>query len=203
MSFLNSNPEPLNYHEIPCKVGLIEISYNNFTSLSFPAKEAAVKISSILYYVIAVVLIFYMMTVALPFLRNLAPGLLLFYALFPVLFLMLSHYSPREIFRAFQLAGRKSTGTQEEYKNSRLLFTTAQNMFIGIMLLGLVVLLVWFLASGPQNRQIAHPVSIMVMFIFWPLMFILLLCLPFRSALTKHINRLDHSVPENNSGLQK
>ena len=162
------------------------------------------KISSILYYVIAIVLVFYMMSVALPFLGNLAPGLLLFYALFPVLFLLLSHYSPREIFRAFHLAGRKSSGTQEEYRNSRLFFSTAQNMFIGIMLLGVVVLLIWFLASGPQNRQIAHPVSIMVMFFFWPLLFILLICLPYRSALTKHINRLEHySLPEKNSDFQE
>lgn len=148
--------------------------------------------TTIIYFVIAIVLLFYFMSLALPFLKNLLPGLKLFYVIFPVLLILLTHYSPMEIFRAFKLAGRKSQGSKAEYKNAYLFFKTMQQLFIVLMLIGVPVLTVWLLA-GPQSTppQIAHIIAIIVGTFFFPLLFILFLCLPYKSALEKKLNELE------------
>jgi len=149
-----------------------------------------VKKTSVIYYAIALVLILYLLSQAIPFLGSLMPGLKLFLLVFPVIFLLLTHFTPGEIMRAFRLAGRRSTGTPPEYRNALLMFRTAQNLFAALMLIGAVVLVVFFLGIGPQSRHVAQPVAIIVGGFFWPLIFILFLCLPFRSAIRKKLNEI-------------
>lgn len=150
------------------------------------------KLITILYYVMAIVLLIFVMSLALPFLKNLLPGMKLIYSIFPVIFILLTHYSPKEIFEAFKMAGRQSTGRRKEYKNALLFFKTMQNIFIVLMLIGIPILFIWFLA-GPQSAppQIAHIVAIVIGVFLYPLLFILLLCLPFKSAIEKKMNELE------------
>ena len=146
------------------------------------------KITSIIYYIIAVILLVYFASLALPFLKNLLPGMKLIYSLFPVMFILMTHFTPREIIKAFRLAGSKSQGSKTEYQNAFLFFKTAQQLFVVIMLLGIMILVIWSLASGPSNRQIAHPMAIIFGVFIYPLLFMLFICLPYRSALQKKLN---------------
>lgn len=150
------------------------------------------RITTIIYYLIALALLIYFMSLALPFLENLIPGIKLVYVIFPAAFILLTHYSPAEIVRAFKLAGRKSQGNKSDYKNAYLFFKTMQQLFIVIMLIGIPVLTIWSLA-GPQTTppQIAHIIAIIVGAFLYPLLFILFLCLPFKSALEKKLNELE------------
>lgn len=146
------------------------------------------KKTSPIHFLIALLLLIYLMSEGLPFLKNLLPGAKLFLVVFPVIFLLLTHYTPREMGRAFLLAGRKSRGTRTEVLNALQFFRAAQNMFITLMLIAAVVLVVFFLGIGPQSRHIAQPVAIIIGGFFWPLIFILFVCLPFKSALQKNIH---------------
>ena len=85
------------------------------------------RLATIAYYVIALALLIFFMSLALPFLKNLLPGTKLVYVIFPVIFILLTHYNPREMLKAFKLAGRKSHGTKAEYKNALLFFKTIQH----------------------------------------------------------------------------
>ena len=147
------------------------------------------KKTSFIYFIIALLLVIYLMAEALPFLRNLIPGARLFLLVFPVIFLLLTHYTPREMGRAFLLAGRESRGSTEEYRNALQFFQAAQNIFVVLMLIAAVMLVIFFLGIGPQSRHIAQPVAIIVGGFFWPLIFILFICLPFKSALLKNLHR--------------
>ena len=148
------------------------------------------KYLSILYYLIAVVLLVYIMSGALPFLKNLLPGIKGIQIALPVLLILLTHFSPHEIIRSFRLSGKKQQGEKDEYKNAVHFFHTAQYLFLTVMGIGVIVLIIWFLGSGPNSRHIAHPVNIMVTFLFFPLVFILFLCIPFKSAVKKKMNEL-------------
>ena len=149
------------------------------------------KKTSIIYYLISVALFFFLVSLALPFLKNLKPGLKLVYTFFPVVFLLLTHYTPAEIIQSFQLAGRKSRGTRAELENAHLFFQTMQQLFVVLMIIGLPILAIWLLA-GPQTTppQIARIVAILIGAFLYPLLFILFLCLPFKSALRKKLNTL-------------
>jgi len=150
------------------------------------------RLATIAYYVIAIVLLLLFMSFALPFLKNLLPGAKLVYIIFPVIFILLTHYNPKEMLKAFKLAGRKSHGTKSEYKNACLFFKTIQNIFVILMLIGIPVVVIW-LVAGPQTTppQIAHIVALVIGLFLYPLLFILFLCLPFRSALEKKLNELE------------
>lgn len=119
----------------------------------------------------------------------------LFFVLFPVIFLLLTHFSQAEIIKAFKLAGRKSGGTKSELNNAVLFFHTAQRFFVTVAVIGIFILLIWFLAGGFDDGQgpprIAHAVLIIAGAIWYPLIFILFICLPFRSAIRKKLNKLD------------
>ena len=150
------------------------------------------RLSTLAYYVLAIVALIFFMSLALPFLKHLLPSLKLAYVIFPVIFILLTHYSPKEIVTAFKLAGRKSQGTKAELKNAYLFFKTVQNSFIVLMLIDVPVLVIWLLA-GPQSTppQIAHIVAILIGAFLYPLIFILFLCLPFKSALEKKLNKIE------------
>ena len=150
------------------------------------------KILSIIYYLAALVLILLFMSSALPFLKNLLPGVKLAIVIFPIIFILLTHFSPAEILMAFKLAGRKSRGTPAEYRNAALFFKTMQHLLILFMLLGIPVIIIWFLAT-PQSDppQIANIVRMIVGAFFFPLIFILFISLPFKSALQKKLNDLE------------
>ena len=150
------------------------------------------RLSTFAYYALAIALSIFLMSLALPFLKHLLPSLKLVYVIFPVILILLTHYSPKEIVKAFKLAGRKSQGTKAELKNACLFFKTAQNSFILLMLIGVPILVIWLLA-GPQSTppQIAHIVAILIGAFLYPLIFILFLCLPFKSALEKKLNEFE------------
>ena len=147
------------------------------------------RLTTIVYYAAAIVLLFFFMSLALPFLKNLLPGMKLGYSLFPAIFILLTHYKPKEILQSFKLAGHRSRGTKADYRNALLFFRTAQNIFIVLMLIGLPIMAIWLLA-GPQSTppQIAHIVAMVIGLFLYPLLFILFLCLPFKSALEKKMN---------------
>ena len=150
------------------------------------------KRTSVIYYLISIALLLFLMSLALPFLRNLMPGLKLVYTIFPVVFLLLTHYTPAEIIKSFRLAGRKGAGTRSEFQNAHLFFQTMQQLLVVIMIIGGPILVIWLLA-GPQTTppQIAQVVAIVIGAFLYPLLFILFLCLPFKSALRKKLNELE------------
>ena len=150
------------------------------------------KTLSIVYYLAALVLILLFMSSALPFLKNLLPGVKLVIVIFPIIFILLTHFSPAEILTAFKLAGRNSRGTPAAYRNAALFFRTMQNLLTLFMLLGIPVIIIWFLAT-PQSDppQIANIVRMIVGAFFFPLIFILFISIPFKSALQKKLNDLE------------
>jgi len=150
------------------------------------------KRTSFIYYLISIALLLFLMSLALPFLKNLTPGLKLIYTVFPVAFILMTHHTPAEIIRSFCLAGRKSHGTRREFLNAYLFFQTMQQLFIVLMFIGAPILVIWLLA-GPQTTppQIAQIVALIIGAFLYPLLFILLLCLPFKSALKKKLNELE------------
>jgi small-conductance mechanosensitive channel len=144
------------------------------------------KKTSVIYYLISLVLFVYLVRVVIgPAIFDvLAPRVpALFFVLFPVIFLLLTHFSPAEIIKAFKLAGRKSGGTKSELKNAALFFHTAQRFFVTVAVIGIFILITWFLAGGFEAGQgpprIAHAVLIIVGAIWYPMIFILFICLPF------------------------
>lgn len=149
------------------------------------------KRTSVIYYLVSIGLLIFLMSLALPFLKNLMPGLKLAYTLFPVIVLLLTHYTPAEIIKSFHLAGRKTRGTRVELDNAHLFFQTMQQLFVVLIIIGLPILAIWLLA-GPQTTppQIARIVAILIGAFVYPLLFILFLCLPFKSALRKKLNEL-------------
>jgi magnesium-transporting ATPase (P-type) len=150
------------------------------------------RIASIIYYVISIVLLIFLMSLALPFLKNLMPGLKLVYTVFPITALLLTHFTPAEIVMVFKLAGRRGKGSKKELENAYLFFKTMQQLFITLMVIGILVFVIWLLA-GPQTSppQIAHIVAIIIGAFLYPLLFILFVCLPFKSALAKKLNELN------------
>jgi small-conductance mechanosensitive channel len=119
----------------------------------------------------------------------------LFLIVFPVTFLLLTHFSPAEIIRAFRLAGRKSEGTKSELQNARLFFNTARQFFVTAAVIGVIILMIWYLAggfdAGDGPPRIAGAVLIFVGAFLYPLLFILFICLPFGSAVRKKLNELE------------
>jgi small-conductance mechanosensitive channel len=153
------------------------------------------KKTSVIYYLISLVLFVYLVRVVIgPAIFDvLAPRVpALFLVLFPVIFLLLTHFSPVEVIKAFKLAGRKSGGTKSELKNAALFFHTAQRFFVTVAVIGIIILIIWYLAGGFDAGQgpprIANAVLIIVGAIWYPLFFILVICLPFRSAIQKKLN---------------
>ena len=156
------------------------------------------KKTSVIYYLISLVLFVYLVRLVIgsAIFHVLAPRVpTLFFVLFPVIFLLLTHFSPAEIIKAFKLAGRKSGGTKSELKNAALFFQTAQRFFVTVAVIGIFILIIWFLAGGFEAGQgpprIANAVLIIVGAIGYPMIFILFICLPFRSAIRKKLNDLD------------
>ncbi|UCH95587.1 MAG: hypothetical protein JSV88_01740 [Candidatus Aminicenantes bacterium] len=156
------------------------------------------KKTSVIYYLISLVLFFYLVRLSIgsAIFDVLAPRVLtLFYILFPVIFLLLTHFSPAEIIRAFKLAGRNSGGTKGELENAALFFHTAQRFFVTVAIIGVIILIIWYLAGGFDAGQgpprIANAVLIIIGAIWYPLFFILVICLPFRSAIRKKLNELE------------
>lgn len=148
------------------------------------------RILSVFYYIAALVLLVFLMSQALPFLENLLPGVKLIYVIFPVFFLLLTHFKGGEIIRAFKMAGHKTKGSQSELRQALLFFKTMQHLFTGFILLGIPVFFIWFLAT-PQSTppRIAHIAAMIVTAFFYPLFFILFLCLPCKSAIEKKLIR--------------
>jgi hypothetical protein len=155
------------------------------------------KKTSVIYYLISLVLFVYLVRVVIgpAIFHALAPRVpTLFFVLFPVIFLLLTHFSPAEIIKAFKLAGRKS-GEKSELNNAVLFFQTAQRFFVTVAVIGIFILITWFLAGGFDAGQgpprISHAVFIIVGAIWYPMIFILFICLPFRSAIQKKLNELE------------
>ena len=98
--------------------------------------------SSVIYFIVSLVVFVYLVRFALGPLVFVAiapqiPGLC--FILFPVIFLLLTHFSPSEIITAFKLAGRKSNGTKSELKNAALFFKTARQYFITIAVIATAI----------------------------------------------------------------
>lgn len=156
------------------------------------------KKTSVIYFLISLVLFIYLVKLAVGsvIFSALAPQVLkLFCIIFPVTFLLLTHFSPAEIIAAFKLAGRKGEGTKSELKNAALFFDTARQIFTAVAVIGVIILAIWHLAggfnAGDGPPRVAAAVLIFVGAFLYPLLFILFICLPFSSAVRKKLNRLD------------
>lgn len=153
------------------------------------------KKTSVIYYLISLVLFVYLVRqiIGSSIFDALAPHVpALFLVLFPVIFLLLTHFSPAEVIKAFKLAGRKSGGTESELNNAALFFHTAQRFFVTVAVIGIIILIIWYLAGGFDAGQgpprISHAVFIIVGAIWYPVIFVLFICLPFSSAIRKKLN---------------
>jgi heme/copper-type cytochrome/quinol oxidase subunit 2 len=156
------------------------------------------KKTSVIYYLISLVLFVYLVRqiIGSSSFDALAPHVpALFLVLFPVIFLLMTHFSPAEIIKAFKLAGRKSGGTKSELNNAALFFQTALRFFVTVAVIGIFILITWNLAGGFDAGQgpprVAHAVLIIVGAICYPMNFILFICLPFSSAIRKKLNQLE------------
>ena len=110
--------------------------------------------TSVIYFIVSFLVFVYLVRFALGPLVfvAIAPQIpALCFVLFPVIFLLLTHFSPAEIIRAFKLAGRKSNGTKSELKNAVLFFKTARQFFITITVIGMIILWIWYLAGGSDK----------------------------------------------------
>ncbi|NIM16519.1 MAG: hypothetical protein GTO45_31285 [Candidatus Aminicenantes bacterium] len=151
--------------------------------------------ASVFYFIISLVVSVYLVRFALGpavfgAIAPQIPGLC--FIIFPVIFLLLTHFSPAEIITAFKLAGRKSKGTKSELKNAVLFFKTARQFFITIAVIGMIILWIWYLAggfdAGNGPPKVAAAVMILVGAFLYPLLFILFICLPFGNAVQKKLN---------------
>jgi hypothetical protein len=152
--------------------------------------------TSVIYFIVSLFVFVYLVRFALGPLVfvAIAPQIpALCFVLFPVIFLLLTHFSPAEIIRAFKLAGKKSNGTKSELKNAVLFFKTARQYFITIAVIGLIILWIWYLAggfdAGNGPPKIAAAVMIQVGAFLYPLLFIFFICLPFGNAVQKKLNQ--------------
>ena len=147
---------------------------------------------SLIYFIVSILLLGFLMNLALPFLKNLIPGLRLAYTIFPVIFILLTHNRPEEIVKAFKLSLVQTAGSKKELEKAISLFTTMQHLLITLMLIGVPVLFIWLLAS-PQGSpaRIAHIVAIIIGAFLYPLLFILFICLPFKGALQNKLTELE------------
>lgn len=153
---------------------------------------------SILYYAAAIVAALYLIKLAIgaPAFNAMAPhAVWLFYVVFLVILLLLTHFTPAEMYQAIMATRRNRDNTKAELKNAYLFFKTAQSFFVVSSLIGIVLLVIWYLAGGFDTGngppRIASAASFLVTAFLYPLLFILFVCLPFRSAVQKKLNDMD------------
>ncbi len=122
-----------------------------------------------------------------------APSLALI--LGPTILMLLSHYGPGEIIGAFRAAMEKSGATEKELKNALLFFSTAQTLMIAstavAVFLGIIMILgaVW---KGSDNsaRHVAGWMAVDLIAILYLALAMLLVTVPFKSAVQKKLNAL-------------
>jgi hypothetical protein len=132
------------------------------------------------------------MNMAIPFLKNLLPGVKLVYTIFPVIFILLTHNRPDDIIKAFKLSFVKTGGSKKELEKAISLFTSMQHILITLILIGVPVLFIWLLASPQESpARIAHIVAILIGAFLYPLLFILFICIPFKGALQNKLTELE------------
>lgn len=153
---------------------------------------------SYLYLIGALFVIGYGFRVSPLYLLN--PKALVFVVL-PSVFLLLTHYSPVEMKNAFKMAFKKNKGTEKEMKNAFLFFRSAQGVFLMIGALGVLAAFIRLIFQFPivpiSQGSIPHglgkaifadTIVHSILTIFYPVLLMVLVFLPFKSALQKKIN---------------
>ena len=154
---------------------------------------------SYFYFIGALFVIGYGFRVSPLYLFN--PKVLVF-VLIPSIFLLLTHYSPVEMKNAFKMAFKKNKGTEAEVKNAFLFFRSAQNIFLMIAALGILAAFIRLIFGVPAIVPIpqdpaphalgrilfADTIVHSILTIFYPVLLMVLVFLPFKSALQKKIN---------------
>lgn len=114
----------------------------------------------------------------------------------PPVFLMLSHYTPGEMGKAFSTAFRgRADADVVETKNALLFFTTLQNLILFSMaitvLLGAILILVGIYRQQNESALVlSHWSSVALLALLYGWLAVMLVTLPFRGALRKKLNEL-------------
>ncbi len=116
--------------------------------------------------------------------------------LVPTIFMLLSHYGPKEFIRAFQVAMAKTSAGEKELKNALLFFSTAQAMMIAstivAVFLGIIMILDSIGKGQPQSaRTVAWWMAVDFVSILYLGFGLLLITVPFKSAVQKRLNDLE------------
>lgn len=107
--------------------------------------------------------------------------------LFPVFFILLTLYTPKEMGHAFRAAMEDTPFERAEAEKALVFFETAQKIFIVDALIGTVLGGIAMLRDLKDLTNIGLSVSILLCCILYSLLFIVLLTIPFRAALQKKI----------------
>ncbi len=107
------------------------------------------------------------------------------------LILMLGHYSPSEIIEAFRIAG-KGSNCDVEIQKSLLFFKTIHRLIMlsgyFAVLLGVVMILTTY-PSENFNKDVGNYMAVCILSAAYAIFFVMIICVPFESALEKKLLR--------------
>jgi hypothetical protein len=113
----------------------------------------------------------------------------------PTILMLLSHYRPKEIVNAFKAAMAKSNAGEHELKNALLFFSTAQTMMVlstvVAVFLGIIMILSAVWKGGDNSAKVLSGwMAVDFVSILYLALGMLLVTVPFKSALQKRLNDL-------------
>ena len=105
----------------------------------------------------------------------------------PVLFLLMTHYSFKEIGHAFFLAMKKSKSNISETKQAIILFKTMFNLLIFSGISGTFLGIIGILADVKNPENIGRWLAAAFLALFYSVLLIGVIAIPFKSALEKKL----------------
>jgi hypothetical protein len=108
----------------------------------------------------------------------------------PVLFVLLTNFSPGEILRSFRAAMSGCDAGAAELRNSLLFFRTAQKALLVVAVLGFLTGFITMAAGENDLGRFKVGFGVAILVLYYALAGIMLVTLPFTSALKKKLNRL-------------
>ncbi len=107
------------------------------------------------------------------------------------LILMLGHYSPSEIIDSFRIAG-ESANSDVEIKKSLLFFKTIHRLIMlsgsFAVILGIVMILTTY-PSENFSKDVGNYMAVCILSGAYAIFFVMIICVPFESALEKKMIR--------------
>jgi hypothetical protein len=113
----------------------------------------------------------------------------------PTVFMLLSHYGPRECIAAFRAAMAGNGASERELRNAVLFFSTAQNLMIASTVIATFLGIIMILDDlGRGNTESPRAVAWWMAVDFISVLYLgfgmLLLTMPFKSAVQKRLNEM-------------